>query len=107
MSDTVRDVVERIVGPLAPVPVDRPGPGDMLVSDLGYHSLRLVELTFVIEDLFGMEPMALEQAPPIGTVGELTAFVVAEIDAGAAVLPDEAMVEAAVQQLPAPDVPVE
>lgn len=103
----VRDVMERIVGALAPQPVDRPDAGAALVNDLGYHSLRLVELTFVMEDLFGMVPMALEEAPPIGTVGELVAFVLDKIASGAAALPDEEAVEAAFRQLPTPDVPVE
>ncbi|MDW5324877.1 acyl carrier protein [Plantactinospora sp. KLBMP9567] len=75
----ITEIVLRVVGTLAPDPVDRPTPAQALVADLGYHSLRLVELAFTLEELFGLDAMAVDSSLPIGTVGDVLAYVLAEV----------------------------
>lgn len=68
-------VVLRIVKSLAP-------DGDAAVSatsdlrdELGYHSLALVELAFVIEDAFSLDPIPREEAERVRLVGEITEYI--------------------------------
>src|SRR4029079_9030216 len=78
----VEDVLVRVVGALAPESVERAEPGQALIRDLGYHSLRLVELGFALEELFDMEPTTIDDAPPTGTVAALTEYLVGRIEQG-------------------------
>jgi acyl carrier protein len=76
----IAEVIARVVGSMAPAPVERPAPDQTLVHDLGYHSLRLLELSFALEDLFEMEPATAEDAPPVGSVSELAAYMVGRME---------------------------
>jgi acyl carrier protein len=89
----VADVVRRVVGALAPEPVERAGDDQNLVDNLGYYSLRLIELSFAMEELFALEPMTIEDAPPISTVRELQEYLLAKVAAGRAAVPDADAVE--------------
>ena len=89
----VGDVVARVVGALAPEPVEHAGTGQSLVDDLGYYSLRLIELSFAVEELFELEPMTIEDAPPISTVRDLQEYLLAKVAAGQATVPTADAVE--------------
>jgi acyl carrier protein len=95
----VADVVGRVVGAMAPDPVERACPDDTLVNDLGYYSLRLIELSFAVEELFGMEPMALDDIPPIGLVRDLLDFIALKVRAREATVPDAADIERYLQHV--------
>ena len=78
-QQAITEIVLRVVGMLAPEPVEQPAPAQALVADLGYHSLRLVELAFTLEDLFDLDTTAVDSSLPIGTVGDVLAYVLAEV----------------------------
>jgi acyl carrier protein len=91
-SARTRAVISQIVGGLAPEPVDEVLPDQTLINELGYYSMRLIELSFAVEELFEMEPMALDDLPPIGVVRELQDFMVEKVAEGLATAPDPAAV---------------
>lgn len=72
---TAGDIVHRIVGSLAPDRAQDVTRESDLRNDLGYHSLALVELAFLIEDAFSLDPIRREEAELIQVVGEITDFV--------------------------------
>jgi len=47
----------------------------LLVEDLGYHSLALMEITFALEDEFDLEPIDENAARKIKTVGQVQDLV--------------------------------
>ncbi|GIJ21044.1 acyl carrier protein [Micromonospora lutea] len=87
------DIITRVAGAIAPQPVHRAGLDDMLVGNLGYNSLRLIELAFALEDLLAIEPMSIEDALPISTVRELTRYAQTKILANGSPLPTLEVVE--------------
>jgi acyl carrier protein len=104
----VYDAVERLAATLAPVPVPRAYPDQTLVDDLGYHSLRLLELILALEELFDVETTMLAEAPPIGTVGELAGYVAELVCSADATLPAGDVIEEFLRQQFAPlDEPIE
>jgi acyl carrier protein len=46
-----------------------------LVSDLGYDSVRLIELTLVLEQRFGLPPVEQSEVATVSTVGDVVALV--------------------------------
>jgi acyl carrier protein len=94
----VRDVVERVVGAFAPVPLTRSRPDQVLIDDLGYDSFRLLELIFALEELFDIEPLGMTEVPVLGTAGELSRYVADQVRAGDATPPDEQTVERALTE---------
>jgi len=93
LAGTIEDTVARVVGDVSP---DQDGPAALdqaLVADLGYNSLLLIELAFSLEELFGLDQMTVEDAPPIGTVRDLVDYVRERVDAGRATVPDADVVE--------------
>jgi hypothetical protein len=102
VKDRVDAVVLRMVDAYAPDPVAPVRPGDSLLDDLAFTSLRLVELAFALEDLedlFDMDPAAMGEAPPVGTVTDLSAFVFGKVSGGEARLPAQADVDAVIAEL--------
>ncbi len=91
--DEVAALITRLVGALAPEPVAQVLLDQRFVDDLGYNSVRLVELSFALEDLFQLEPMSVEDAPPIGHVGELVAYVCGKVSESGAPPPTAEAVE--------------
>lgn len=89
---STREIVCRAVLELAPDPDSTIGADHLLVGDLGYDSLRLVELSFVLEELFDLEISAADM-PPIGSVAELQDYVIQMIGIGLAQLPDRDVVD--------------
>lgn len=70
------DEVAAIVHEMAPSPGPRPPSADAaLVDDLGFTSLRLVELTMVLEETFGLEPLSREDVTGVDTVGDVVAML--------------------------------
>lgn len=91
----VDDVVGRMVGMFAPEPTERARPEDLLLEDLGFTSLRLLELAFTLEELFMMDPATMGSAPPVGTVRDLSDFLAEKVSTGEATVPTMDAVEAA------------
>lgn len=68
--------VAGIVHEMAPSPGPRlPSAEAGLVDDLGFTSLRLVELTMVLEETFGLEPLSREDVAGVDTVGDVVAML--------------------------------
>lgn len=71
----VADVVIKIVSALAPETEVEVTREVSLREQLGYHSLALVELGFLIEDAFGLEPIPREMAELVRTPGDIVDYV--------------------------------
>jgi hypothetical protein len=95
----VEDAVVRLVGAMAPVPVAPVELDHALIGDLGYHSLRLIELAFVLEDLFTTASTAEPEYPLVGTVRDLVDYVTGRLAAGDGVVPSREDVDALIAQL--------
>jgi acyl carrier protein len=95
----VDEVVLQLVDAYAPDSAAPARPDDTLLDDLAFSSLRVVELAFAIEDLFAMDSAVMAEAPPVGTVTDVSAFVFDRVAAGEAFLPDQASVDALVAEL--------
>jgi acyl carrier protein len=58
----VSEHAAQIVVALAPEPVEEPTGATRLIEDLGYDSLRLMELTIALEERFGVRTTGEETA---------------------------------------------
>jgi acyl carrier protein len=90
----VEDVVCRLVGEMSPVTTSPAASDQLLIADLGYYSLLVIELAFALEELFDLRLLAAEDPPPVGTVRELQDYVIEKVRSGAATVPDMAEVDA-------------
>jgi acyl carrier protein len=86
----VRDAIARLTGALAPNPAELVESATLLVDNLGYDSLRLVELSLWLEEIFETEASAMDEAQGIKTVGDLQEFIIGMISEGRAAIPAEA-----------------
>lgn len=73
--ESIRATVGQIIEKMG-----RAGPGSVsdetrLAEDLGFDSLRLIELAIVIEKAFGLPPLGLESACAVRTVRDVTDLV--------------------------------
>lgn len=93
----LRTAVRTVIGGLAPERTDTAAAGQQLVLDLGYDSLRLVELAFVIEELFGLDPDAIDDAPAFDRVGDVEAYLWELVRTGQARVPSGDEVTASLQ----------
>lgn len=77
MTGSNSSVADRVVAVLRRVRQDpiEPMPGSALVADLGFDSLRLLELIAELEDEFGIY-IPLNDVPAITTVGQAVDRVV-------------------------------
>jgi acyl carrier protein len=76
----VRLLIRNLIMELAPNPDgSRPGEDAMLVDDLEYHSLALIELAFTLEDEFDLEPIDETTARQIVTDRDVEEFVLAKL----------------------------
>lgn len=81
-EQSVRRSIRQIILEVAPTEsVTDVKPEQRLVEDLEYHSLALMELAFTLEDEFGLDPIAEEDAQKIGTAGDVEEYVIAELAA--------------------------
>ena len=79
MSPTESDVLA-LVEALAPTPVVATALDSALVDDLGYDSLRLLELSIAAEQAFALPPVSPDMLVGIVTVRDLAHFVRAQQD---------------------------
>jgi acyl carrier protein len=99
ISASIDTTVRRLVGAAAPETVPLADPGASLLADLGFNSLRLIELAFVIEELFEMDTAAMAEAPPAGTVRDITDFLARKVSAGEATVPSPETVDDVIANL--------
>jgi acyl carrier protein len=79
-EQTVREDVRRLIEQLAPVRDVEIAPSTELGVDLGYESLRLMELATALEDHFGLAEITEDDAAEADTVGEVEEMVVRLVD---------------------------
>ncbi|GAA1480512.1 hypothetical protein GCM10009624_09520 [Gordonia sinesedis] len=80
LGDRVRD----IVAAMAPAPPPPPGPlpdDARLREDLAFESVRLIELTMVLEQAFSLPPMPPEELAGVLRVGDVIALIARHTDA--------------------------
>lgn len=75
----LQDFLPKREGQKGPIPQD----DQRLIEDLGYDSLAVAETVFFLEDLFDVK-IGNEDLLKLETVGELRAFVAANVTANAA-----------------------
>ena len=80
MIETIHDTAVRLI--VAMAPTDEASGADLaadlrLIDDLGYDSVRLMELTVVLERKFGLPRQLPEQLAGVHTVGDVIALVTA------------------------------
>jgi acyl carrier protein len=75
-ENSVRTDVRRLIEQLAPVRDVEISAETELGVDLGYESLRLMELATAIEDHFGLDEITEDDAAEADTVGEVEDMVV-------------------------------
>ena len=69
------DDVLALVIALAPGPVAEPDLHGALIDDLGYTSLRLLELCIAVERAFALPPLGHDTLAGVSTVGDLVNLV--------------------------------
>lgn len=74
MTSIQRDVLT-LVAAMAPDPGPEPGLCSALIADLGYSSLRLLELSIAVERAFSLAPLSQEALAGVATVGDLVELV--------------------------------
>jgi acyl carrier protein len=73
---TIRAKTIRIIAAMAVEPPPRPLEGaDRLIDDLGFDSVRLIELTMALERAFGLGAHRPEQLVSVATVDDVVGLV--------------------------------
>jgi len=85
----VRAATARLLGALAPNQREDVDQHTLIVDELGYNSLRLVEVALWLEELFETEPGVLESPAGVKTVGDLQDFMLGLVGDGRAAIPAE------------------
>jgi acyl carrier protein len=80
-NEEVRSVVRGIIFEIAPNPGRSPAGEVLLVEDLEYHSLALLELAFALEDEFDLPPIDEESVLTIRSAQDLEDYVVLQVAA--------------------------
>ncbi|MFE0625724.1 acyl carrier protein [Streptomyces sp. NPDC058864] len=75
-NESTRVRVREIVGEMSPSGKRDVAPSDLLVEDLGYDSLAVIELSLQIESAFGLSSMSQGTVPDITTVQDVEELVV-------------------------------
>jgi len=75
-EQVVRGNVRKLIEQLAPVRDVEISPSTELGVDLGYESLRLMELATALEDHFNLDEITEDDAAEADTVGEVEELVV-------------------------------
>lgn len=76
MSDTaVAQQVYRVIDAMSPKPGTACTADDRLVEDLGFDSLRLMELTVVLERTFGLPAHRPEELAGVLAVGQVVMLI--------------------------------
>jgi acyl carrier protein len=71
----IQDDVLALVTALAPARVAAPDLHRALIDDLGYTSLRLLELCIAVEHAFALPPLGQDMLAGVSTVGDLVNLV--------------------------------
>jgi len=79
MTD-IRDEVVALVAAMAPDTAGEPGLSSALVGDLGFTSLRLLELSIAVERAFELPQLDQEMLAGVATVGDLVNLVESQKD---------------------------
>ena len=74
MTEIQHDVLA-LVAAMAPDTADRADLDSALIADLGYCSLRLLELSIAVERAFALAPLSQETLARVATVGDLVELV--------------------------------
>ncbi len=77
MSDIGDDVLA-LVAAMAPDTAGEPELSSALIGDLGYTSLRLLELSIAVERAFELPQLDHEMLAGVSTVGDLVNLVAAQ-----------------------------
>lgn len=96
--DQVDLAVRRLVGVFAPEPVALVDPATTLLDELAFNSLRLIELAFVLEEIFEMEASTMGEMAPAGTVADVRDFVLEKVSTGEARVPPASVVDELIEQ---------
>ena len=75
MTAALHDDVLALVTALAPVRTAAPDLHGALTDDLGYTSLRLLELCIAVERAFALPPLSQDLLAGVRTVGDLVDLV--------------------------------
>lgn len=81
-SGPLREAIHDIVALMAPTGGASVYDDARLVFDLGFDSLRLIELAVVVEQRFALPPINLDHALAVTTVRDLVALVAAQTGEG-------------------------
>jgi acyl carrier protein len=74
-STVLREHVRRVVGEMSPLGLREARSEHLLVDDLGYDSLAVIELSLRIEQDFALTSVATGGTPDIKTVKDIEDFV--------------------------------
>ncbi|MVU80437.1 acyl carrier protein [Nocardia sp. ET3-3] len=83
IENPVAERVRRIVGGMAPRPAADLGDDLRLIEDLGFDSLRLMELTVVLERGFDLPRYRPEQLMGVLRVGQVVDLVIRALEVSA------------------------
>jgi acyl carrier protein len=89
----VRELIRKLVGEIAPPGSPEVRSDHTLRDELGYDSVREVEITFVLEELFGFEALVVEDSPVMETVRDLEKFTLDMIAQGRAAVPTRSEID--------------
>lgn len=78
-EEEIRTKVLAVIGDMAPKQDVTLTPDSVLIQDLGYHSLALMEVAFALEDEFDLDPIDEKTAREITTVLAVQDLVVKKI----------------------------
>ncbi|HCT80052.1 MAG TPA: phosphopantetheine-binding protein [Micromonosporaceae bacterium] len=78
-DEEVRAKVLTVIADMAPKQDVKATTDSVLIQDLGYHSLALMEVAFALEDEFDLDPIDEKTARQITTVGAVQDLVIKKI----------------------------
>jgi acyl carrier protein len=78
-DEEIREVVQGIIFEIAPNQERPRSDGALLIEDLEYHSLALLELAFALEDEFDLPPIDEESVLTIRSARDLEDYVVRQL----------------------------
>jgi hypothetical protein len=85
----VEDIVCRVIGALASNPVQRAAPSDVLISGLGFGSMRLAELAFALQEVFDLRPIRIKNTMMDETAADMGRYVLNELTEGRGSFPGQ------------------
>ncbi|WP_030512755.1 acyl carrier protein [Nocardia sp. NRRL WC-3656] len=75
VDSPVAERVRQLVVAMAPAPAAEPRDRLRLIEDLGFDSLRLMELTLVLEQAFGLPRYRPEQLAGVRRIGDVVTLI--------------------------------